>query len=237
MQAIVTLGLAITLSGCLAVPAAHIDVESQENWHAFVADIAALKEQKQIPGLAVAVVEEGAVIGATGFGFADANHEVRVTEDTPFWIASVTKTFVGLTYLHLEAEGKVDFSEQARKTPDFTGLCEWLASTTIPFAKGLDCSADITIQHILNHQVNAPVGTQFMYNPIMYSRLSRHLEYRFGEGIGGVEGRHHYLGQTIDRTILEPAQMTRSMGSMWDRTSRPLDIDDHPLHSWSKARA
>ena len=201
------------------------EVSNHTAWPAFVQEIEGLRQAHLIPGLAVAAVRDGELLGASGFGFADANREVPVTPDTPFWIASVTKTFVGLAYLHLEAEGLVDFAENAHATPDFTDLCQWLTGTTIPFAVGLDCSAPITIGHILTHQVNAPLGTRFMYNPIMYSRLSRHLEHRFGESIDGVEGRHNFLGQTIDRTIMQPAGMSRSMASMWDRSKALVYFD------------
>ena len=145
-----------------------------------------------------------------------------MTSDTPFWIASITKTFVGLAYLHLEAMGKIDIDELASQTPNFDRLCKWLSSTKIPFANGLNCDAAIRIKHILHHQVNDEPGTQFMYNPIMYSRLSRHLEHKFGQGVDAVEGRHNYLGQVIDKAILQPAGMKRTMASMWDR--RKLEV-------------
>lgn len=194
-------------------------------WETFSNEIDALRQEKFIPGVAFAVIQDGSVMGSDGFGFADSNREVPVTPDTPFWIASVTKTFVGLAYLHLENEAKVDLEELAADTPDFTDLCQWLAGTTIPFAQRLECSAPIKIRHILNHQVNNPPGSEFMYNPIMYSRLSRHLENRLGEGWNRVEGRHNFLGQTIDRTILEPANMNRTMSSMWDRSKALVYFD------------
>lgn len=180
-----------------------------------------LRTSKSIPGMSVAIIKDNRLAWSQGYGFADNNNEIPITPDTPFWIASVTKTFVGLAYLHLQQDGKIQFEELAAKTPEFEGLCGWLAGTSIPFAKGLDCSESITIRHILHHQVNKSVGTSFMYNPIMYSRLSRHLEHGLGEGVRQVEGRHNYLAQTIDKYILDPADMTRTMASMWDRT-KPL---------------
>jgi len=69
--------------------------------------------------------------------------------------------------------------------------------------------------------VHGEPGSSFFYNPIMYSRLSRYLEHKLGEGVDAVEGRHNMLAQTIDRIILEPAGMTRTMSSQWDRT-KPL---------------
>ncbi len=196
-----------------------------ENWQKFETLVNELRKEKSIPGLAIGIVKDAELAWSRSIGYADSNKTIPTTVDTPFWIASVTKTFVGLAFLHLESEGKIDFDEPAAATPGFTGLCRWLASTKIPFAEGLDCDADISIRNILHHQVNAPTGSQFMYNPIMYSRLSRYLEHKFGDGTDFVEGRHNYLGQVIDRTILEPAGMTRTMSSMWDRSKMDIYFD------------
>jgi CubicO group peptidase (beta-lactamase class C family) len=192
-----------------------------DDFSAFSEALEALRKSEKIAGLSVAIVKNEELAWAEGYGFVDSNNEVPITPDTPFWVASLTKTFVGLTYLHLEAEGKVNLDELASITPEFDGLCEWLTGTNIPFAQGLDCKEPIKIKHILHHQVNKPVGTSFTYNPIMYSRLSRHLEHSLGEGVRQVEGRQNYLAQSIDKYILTPAGMQRSMASMWDR-SKPL---------------
>lgn len=196
-----------------------------EKMNGFTEAMQTLRAKHNIPGLSAAVVEDDSVIWQQSYGYADGNRVVPVTADTPFWIASITKTFVGLALLHLEQNEGLDLDRIANKTPDFNGLCEWLESTTIPFAYGLDCKQPITIRHILHHQVNQPLGSQFMYNPIMYSRLSRHLEYLYGRGVKDVKGRHNYLGQTIDKYIVEPAGMKRTMSSMWDDTKLRVFYD------------
>ncbi|GAA0854605.1 serine hydrolase domain-containing protein [Aliiglaciecola litoralis] len=201
--------------------AAFANENASVDYDGFGQKVDALRKSKHIPGLSIAVVDDAQLMWSAGYGFADNNNEIPVTANTPFWIASVTKTFVGLAYLHLAKDGIVNLDELAAKTPEFTGLCDWLAGTTIPFSKGMDCNEPITIRHVLHHQINKPVGTTFMYNPIMYSRLSRHLEHGVGEGVRQVEGRHNYLAQAIDKYILQPADMTRSLASMWDR-SKPL---------------
>ena len=187
----------------------------------FAAELDSLRKAHRIPGLAVAVVRDQRLVMAKGYGSADADREVPVTPNTPFWIASVTKTFVGLAFLHLEAEGRIKLSDRAAATPGFDDLCQWLADSKLPFGEDLRCDAPITIRHILNHQVQGEPGSRFLYNPIMYSRLSRYLEDKLGHGIEAVEGRHNILAQTIDRVILKPGGMTRTMSSQWDR-SRPL---------------
>ncbi|GAB4199944.1 MAG: serine hydrolase domain-containing protein [Wenzhouxiangellaceae bacterium] len=184
-----------------------------------------MRQQDHLPGLAAAIVHDGELLWSQGYGYADADREVAVTADTPFWIASVSKSFVGLAMLHLAAEGKISLDDRAAATPRFIDTCEWLASTTLPFGRDLRCDDSITIRHILNHQVQGQPGSFFFYNPIMYSRLSRYVEDKLGEGVDAVEGRHNLLAQTVDRVILEPANMQRTMASQWD-SSRALVFFD-----------
>ena len=192
---------------------------------AFDVELDSLRKEKSIPGLSVAIVKDHRVLWSKGYGYADRDRSVPVTPDTPFWIASVTKTFVGLAFLHLEAEGSIDLNERAADTPNFDRTCKWLAGSSLPFGRDLHCDAPITIRHILHHQVQGEPGSTFFYNPIMYSRLSRYLEHKFGEGVDAVEGRHNMLGQTIDRTILSPSDMTRTMSSQWDRSKPAVFFD------------
>ena len=57
--------------------------------------ILAEMEDKFIPGLAAALVIGDKVVWAEGFGFANAEDLVPVTVETPFMLASISKTFVG----------------------------------------------------------------------------------------------------------------------------------------------
>ena len=52
-------------------------------------------EDKRIPGLAAALVIGNEVVWADGFGFANVESEIPVTIETPFMLASISKTFVG----------------------------------------------------------------------------------------------------------------------------------------------
>ncbi|HLT46428.1 MAG TPA: serine hydrolase domain-containing protein [Rubricoccaceae bacterium] len=63
---------------------------------------------RHIPGLALAVVQDGAVVYARGYGFADLAHHAPATDSTAFLVASVTKTFTAVAVLMLVEEGRVD---------------------------------------------------------------------------------------------------------------------------------
>jgi len=66
------------------------------DWGEFEAQVKAFRVDKKTPGLAIGVVKDEKLAWSIGLGYADSNRTVPVTTDTPFWIASVTKTLVGL---------------------------------------------------------------------------------------------------------------------------------------------
>jgi CubicO group peptidase (beta-lactamase class C family) len=68
----------------------------------------------KIPGLSVAIVRDGRVIYAKGFGYRDVENKLPVTTDTIFAIGSVSKSFTSLIFGTLNDEGKVDWDKPVR---------------------------------------------------------------------------------------------------------------------------
>ena len=73
----------------------------------------AMKEWK-VPGLAIAVVQDGKVVYAKGYGYRDVDGKLPVTTETQFPIGSITKSFTALAFAILKEEGKVDWDEPIR---------------------------------------------------------------------------------------------------------------------------
>lgn len=79
----------------------------------------AMKEWK-VPGVALAVVQDGKVIYAKGYGYRDLENKLPVTTATLFPIGSITKSFTALTFGILKNEGKVDWDQPVRTyLPEF----------------------------------------------------------------------------------------------------------------------
>jgi CubicO group peptidase (beta-lactamase class C family) len=88
-----------------------------------------------IPGLALAVVRQGKLVKARGYGMADLEARTAATEDTPFQLASVTKQFVAAGIMLLVQDGKLSTGDPISKHLPATPLA-W---------------KDITIRHLLTH--------------------------------------------------------------------------------------
>lgn len=211
----------LMLSSSVTGGSATAEGQAFADWEA---ELKTLRKEHAIPGMAVAVVRDGSIAWSRGFGVANVDEEVPVTPDTPFWIASITKTFVGLSFLQLEEDGIVDLDEPLQALPGFTDFCSWLAGSSLPFGVGLDCKAPLTARTILTHTSNGAVGHEFLYNPLMYSRLSRYLEWKVN-GSTEIEGGMNELARQIEQRILAPTGMRRSVASQWDRSKMAVVYD------------
>jgi len=104
------LGLVLWASVCVA--------QSQEPTPKSLADFDAIVTKAMadcnIPGMSVAIVRDGKVVYAKGFGYRDVEKKLPVTTDTLFAIGSVSKSFTSLIFGILNDEGKVDWDKPVR---------------------------------------------------------------------------------------------------------------------------
>jgi CubicO group peptidase (beta-lactamase class C family) len=91
--------------------------------------------RQRIPGLALAVVRGGKVIGAQGYGMADLEHEIPVTPQTVFKIGSVSKQFLATGIMLLVQDGRLSLDDPIAKF----------------YAAAPESWRDITVRHFLTH--------------------------------------------------------------------------------------
>ncbi len=93
-------------------------------------------EKHHVPGLALAVIHWGESRLVKGYGYANLEHDLPVTEDTVFEIASLTKMFTATAVLQLVQDGKIALEDP---------IGRYLADLPNHWQP-------ITIRHILAHQ-------------------------------------------------------------------------------------
>ena len=102
-----------------------------------------LMRKYAIPGGAVAVLRDGKLIYARGFGYADVENKTPVQPDALFRIASVSKPVTGVAIMKLVEEGKLKLDD--RVAPFIAHLTPAQGATVDPRWEL------ITIRHLLNH--------------------------------------------------------------------------------------
>jgi len=77
--------------------------------------IQAEMQRQQIPGLGLAVVKDGKIVREQGYGWANLEHQVAVSEKTIFQSGSVGKQFTAVLVLLLEKDGKLKLNDPVSK--------------------------------------------------------------------------------------------------------------------------
>ncbi len=96
-----------------------------------------------VPGMAVAIVKDGRLVFARGYGYADEARKKAVQPDSLFRIASVSKPITAVAILKLAEQGKLSLSDKA---------FEILDDLEPPTGASPDSRlGDITIEHLLTH--------------------------------------------------------------------------------------
>ena len=89
-------------------------------------------KKANIPGASIAIIENGQVTLAKGYGLADVAKKVPVTPDTVFRAGSISKGFVGVSAMMLVEEGKLDLSARlADVAPEIKFTNRWEATDPV----------------------------------------------------------------------------------------------------------
>ncbi|MCB9936626.1 MAG: beta-lactamase family protein [Planctomycetaceae bacterium] len=95
--------------------------------------------ERSIPAGSIAVIKDGHVVGARGYGFIDRDRTTPTSPDTPFRIGPLTEVFTRAAVAELVAQGKLTL---ATKVMPLLGVSN-------EFDAGW---SEITVSHLLEHQ-------------------------------------------------------------------------------------
>ncbi len=178
---------------------------NQVDFAALDAVIEAQMEKHGLPGVAIAVIENGATTYLQGYGVDGAGQPM--TAQTQMLIGSQSKSFTALAIAQLAEQGKLELNAPVQ--------------TYIPWFRVADeaASAKITLNHLLHHtsglsdagfgvvvpldatpeeavralaqaRLTAPTGTQHQYFNLGYSVLAYVIELVSGQAYAGYVQEH-----------------------------------------------
>jgi serine beta-lactamase-like protein LACTB len=77
-------------------------------------------DDKKLPSLSIALVDDQKVVWAAGFGFQDRERKVPASAETVYRVGSVSKLFTDVAVMQLVEEGKLDLdADVAKYVPEF----------------------------------------------------------------------------------------------------------------------
>ena len=147
--------------------------------------LAARMAELGVPGVSIAVLVDGEVVWARGYGLAEVDSGRPVTKNTLFQAASISKPVAGLAALQLVEEGRVGLD---------TDVNEYLTSWKVP-TSGFLQETSVTLRGLLTHRAGLSVSGFPGYGP----------EETVPDTVGVLEGR----GNT------DPVRVIRMPGERW----------------------
>ena len=192
--------------------------------------VQAQRRATRLPGLALGIVRGDQVVHLRGFGHADPSGR-PVTPQTPFLLASTTKSFTALAVMQLVEAGKVDLDAPVQRYLPWFRLADPAASARITVrhlltqtsgladpsdsltkADSSDAALDNAVRALATVQPTHPPGQGFGYSNMNYVTLGLIIQTVAGQSYEDYIGQH----------VLAPLGMTNSYLS-------PVDARRHGL--------
>jgi len=121
-----------------------------------------IEEQMQtrdIPGLSLAIIQDGKIVKAKGYGLADRDKKTSVTPSTLLQAGSISKSVAALGALHLVEQGKLSLDENVNvrlkgwKVPGN----EFTKEQKVTLRRLLSHTAGLTVHGFPGYAVDAPI--------------------------------------------------------------------------------
>ncbi|MDJ0950649.1 MAG: serine hydrolase domain-containing protein [Alphaproteobacteria bacterium] len=151
-------------------------------------------EDLRIAGMAAGILRGRELLWFRGFGYADLAEKTPVTRDTPFHLASLTKTFASTLIMQLFEQGKLDLDTPAAD-----------------FGIELKSRGTITVRHLMSHTSGGKPGGRYRYDGSRFGQLDRVLE----------QITSRSFKENVDETIVRPLGLNNT-GRMGDALETKL---------------
>ena len=180
------IGLMIGLPTSCAAPVTRQEAFTAKSLEEFEAELDSLRQEMKIPGMSAAVVKDGQLVWAHGFGFADVENGVPAAPETPYHLASVTKTFAAVIVMQLMQEGKLSLDDPVSR-----------------YGVNLPGGDKVLVRHLMSHTSEGTPGERYQYNGARYGQLSQVVQAATGRS----------LQEWVSERIIQPLGMENTAPS------------------------
>jgi CubicO group peptidase (beta-lactamase class C family) len=213
-------------------------------------EIPQLMAEQNVPGLAIAVVDDEKILWTEGFGFTDSDRRVSVTPDTIFSVQSMSKLFTATGVMQAVQDGLLDldapittylpdftvnsiFEEQPERKITLRHLLSHTAGFTHEAPVGNNWDADATsfeahIRTISDTWLRFPVGTGYAYSNLGIDLAGYILQTASGHSFADYERDHLFqplgmVNSSFDMAVIR-ADAGRAIGHVKMVPAVPLAV-------------
>ena len=205
--------------------------------------------KQELAGAITIVADKDRILHRDVQGFADIEKKIPLTDDTLFWIASMSKPITGVAMMMMVEQGKVSLDDPVDKyLPEFKNLknkegeyvpvtikqllthTSGLAEITPEQAKTAKTLADVIPLYIAQ-PVKFPPGSQWMYCQSGINTAARIVEVVSGEKFPEFLEKYLFqpLGMTDTAFYLSEDQNKRLSKTYKRTTEGKLEVGENPI--------
>jgi CubicO group peptidase (beta-lactamase class C family) len=207
-----------------AAPAFELPAAQLRDWPSVDALADRMVKLRFTPGLSLSVMHNGVMLYSKGFGLADIQTGAKITPQTGFRIASVTKQFTAAAILKLQEQGKLSVRDPlARFIPEFpqadrvtldelmshtSGMNDYLnhqSQSVLEAAQTRDYSSAELLQIIsaIRPAYSLPPGKRWLYSNSAFSLLGIVVERASGMNLAQFYRTHLFTPAGLSQTTMD----------------------------------
>ena len=205
--------------------------------------ITGFMSQNNVPGLSIAVVENGALIWQNGYGLADLENFVPAKTSTEYRLASVSKPITATAVMKLYEQGKIDLDAPIQKyCPAFPqkpwpittrellghlGGIRWYQGDEWLSTRHYDNMTE-SLKIFANDPLAAQPGTRFVYTTYGYTLLGCVIEGASGQKYVDYVQQNIFLPAGMDHTEVDDVHKiiyNRAQGYQKSKTGEIMNSD------------
>ena len=213
--------LAVAAVLCASVLQAQQPQLSADKQRQIEAAVSKFMASTHVPGVSVAVVENGEYEWASGFGFADLENNVPASEQTLYRLGSISKPITAVGAMELWERGKLDLDAPIQKyCPAFPEKSKRITTRELMGHLGgirhykSDSQDDPEIGNTRHFDNPIQAGIDFFKNDALIAEPGSHFHYStqgytlVGCAIEGASGEKYT--DFIGKNVTTPAEMSRT---------------------------
>lgn len=167
-------------------------------------------------GLAVVVVKNNRIVYSETFGYnpdpSDPTKGVPINPDDIFYIASVSKTFVGTAIMQLVEKGRLSLEDDVNRYLDFS-----LRNPSFP-------DVPITIRMLLSHRSSLKKNAHYIDFDKVNPEIAEDTQACFNDYRPGAKAEYSNLGYAILGAVIEKASGQRFDVYVQEHILKPLKL-------------
>lgn len=154
----------------------------------------------EVPGMAVAVAQDGKILFSKNYGLADIEMNVEVDDSTIFNLASITKQYTAATIMRLIEQGEISLDDPITKFfPDYP-----TQGNTVTVHHLLNHTSGMESYTLRNEELPGWYSLKLSYQQMMDLWGNRPFHFKPGENYDYNNWGYYLLGQIIERVTGTP---------------------------------